>query len=326
MRAAEIDWSHWGDVATALTPFGTLLLFGITIYQARKLRDQVEQGQHAVKEAGRAATAAEGAVTQAARAATATERAVTEAARSRIEATAPHVVAFIQDPLWPPSLDRQRTVDGLGHLKPLDPMNREPLSSDITFFFPENNDIFLWFPLRITLRNEGQTTARVELGGDIDLAVAVSLTPEEVGSQGSFTRIGSWADANTYALPPGQTMYLDWNAGRRLAEWRLAREEPEPPNPYGSVSCTITCRQESADGILDTITFELAGRPLKPDQMQQGKWRLTDDPQHDVVALVSERVRRYRVGGVLDPVGPSLIQQTYADWQRLADKDERTKL
>ena len=52
MRAADIDWSHWGDVATALTPFGTLLLFGVTIYQARKLRDQVRQGQHAVNEAG----------------------------------------------------------------------------------------------------------------------------------------------------------------------------------------------------------------------------------------------------------------------------------
>ena len=27
-------------------------------------------------------------------------------------------------------------------------MNREPLSSGITFFFPESNDIFLWFPLQ----------------------------------------------------------------------------------------------------------------------------------------------------------------------------------
>lgn len=325
MHLAAIDWKHWADVATAFTPLGTLLLFGVTIYQAGRLRDQVKQGQTAIREAARAATAAEKAVGEAARAATATERAVREATRSRIEATAPHVVAFLSPLAWPPYLDRARKVDGYGRPQALDNTNAQPIREDVEFHFPEDANKILWFPVRITVRNEGQTTARVSLSTDPDLVLAEALTVDEYAQPGSLTQVGTWANSRTYMLPPDQTMYLEWSAGRRLAEWRLAKEEPAPPNPQGSVSVSISCGQDAADGILDTITFELAGRPICPDDRREGQWRLTDDPTQDVVAVVSDRVRRYKVDGELNPVGPSQMQQMYGAWEELAQKGERRR-
>jgi hypothetical protein len=299
----------WGQAAAVPASIGTLLLFGVTVVQARILRDQVFQGQNAVAEAARAAVAA--------------ERAVTEATRARIDARASHVIAFIGKPHWPPYMDRVRGGDAWGRPAPLDPFNRERMNSEMQFGFPTSSEMFLWFDNQITLINEGLTTAQVEIGdGDMQLSEIASLT--ELFTQDDRQRIGGSPGSNRYALPPGQKMYLDWRTGRTVQEWKLAHEEADPPNPLGTCFTDISIVDEDHEGVVDNISILLAGRPIEPVPGQDGQWHLATDAGRSIATVVS-RSRRYRVDGVLSTLTPSENEIQYRAWEALALTGERTR-
>ena len=169
------------------------------------------------------------------------------------------------------------------------------MSPEMQFVFPSNSEMFLWFYSRLTLINEGLTTAQIEIGNG-DVQIASALRPEESATQGNLQRIGGYPGSNRYALPPGQPMYLDWCTGRTLQEWKLALEEADPPNPLGTCVADISIVDEDREGIMDNISILLAGRPIEPVQGQEGQWHLTTDNQS--IATVVRRSRRYRVDGV----------------------------
>ena len=301
----DVDWHHWDEVATAIVPVIILLLFAVTVVQARLLRAQVKQGQDGVAQAARAAAAA--------------ERAVTEATRARIDARASHVVAFIKKPRWIPYLNRVRVTDPWGRPIPLDPSNRERINPEMQFSFPLNSEMFLWFDNELTLTNEGLTTAQVQIGHE-----GVQLSDTFQGANdGSRQPLGGGQRSDIYALPPGQTMHLDWRTGRTLQEWKLAYEEPDPPNPLGACLAGVIIVDDDQDGILDNITFMLAGTPIEPVHGQNGQWHLVRDLAK--MATVVNRRRRYRVDGMLPVYTSSEFEGQFNAWEALAQKQERTR-
>jgi hypothetical protein len=298
-----IDWS-------ATAAISALLLFVVTAWQVTILRSQVKQGQDAVAEAAKAAIAA--------------ERAVTEATRARIDARASHVVAFISKPHWPPYLNNNRAADQWGRLFPLDPIKHEPMKPETPFWFPSSSEKYLWFDNEITLKNEGLTTAQVEISdGDVQLSDSIRLS--DFVSQDDVQRIGGSPGSNRYALPPGQTMRLDWRTGRTLQEWKLAYDEPDPPNPLGACLAGITVVDEDHEGVVDSISFLIGGRPIEPVDGQNGQWQLATTDAGKFIATVVSRRRRYRVDGVLSSLTPSEQEIQFQAWEALAQKGERTR-
>ena len=191
------------------------------------------------------------------------------------------------------------------------------------FGFPKDSEMYLWFDNRITLINEGLTTAQVEISdGDLELSEIVSLT--EMLVQNDLQRIGSYPGSDRFALPPGQTMYVDWRTGRTLQDWRLAHEEADPPNPLGTCMTAINVMDEDHDGILDCINILIAGRPIEPVPGQIGQWQLATDTGRSIAAVVS-RSRRYRVDGVVSTLTPPESDTQYQAWEALAQEGERTR-
>jgi hypothetical protein len=143
-------------------------------------------------------------------------------------------------------------------------------------------------------------------------------------NQNDLQRIGSYPGTNRYALPPGQAMYLDWRTGRTLQEWRLAHEEPDPPNPLGTCMTAISIFDEDREGVLDYISILIAGRPIEPVPGQIGQWQLATDAGQSI-GTVATRSRRYRVDGVLSTLTPSENAIQYQAWEALAQTGERAR-
>lgn len=249
------------------------------------------------------ALSAEATASATTRAADAAADAARQAARSRSEDRAPRIIALVEEPSWPPLLDRSRR--GMPQANELRLLNatsvaRSELASD-EYIFDQDRDCFLWLRMRGILSNEGSATARVRLGGesqfiddhspfvptDVPIPVPQCVGPRSRGE---------------YLLRPGEHAVFEWAAGHTLGEWSDAYLNPDPPNPKGALFLEVTVFDFFDEGIVDKIFIETAGRPVIPVSSRSSHWRVTDEP--NVGTVVYPCIRWFRSEGESLPSPP----------------------
>ncbi|MFC4046529.1 hypothetical protein ACFO1B_49635 [Dactylosporangium siamense] len=226
--------------------------------------------------------------------------AVREAARARTDERAPLVVALFEAPQWPPLVDATR--DGMpygnqpGLLDHRAAAPAEAASPARLFGRGEDRSRLLWFQTRGVLINEGATTARVRLADEAQFVEATAAKRERL-------------------LRPGEVAPFEWGAGHTVAEWAVARERPDPPNPLGACFLTITVFDSFEQGIFDHIHVVMSGRPIVGVDGAFDEVRLASrESEADMAVTVFPTRRTYRSDGARrDPLP---WDGTYAAWWR----------
>lgn len=164
------------------------------------------------------------------RAIAATERAAEETARARIDAGTFRVIAELREPSWPPLLNSTlNSMPGGGDPTLFDSVNlhaSEELSEGHVLTFPRQENELLWFRVQGLLRNEGNSTAFLELP-------ATCRVLEEGGVYAGVPGLRQHARVTghyrpRHALEPRECMAIEWASGRPLADWAEAYEDPNP--------------------------------------------------------------------------------------------------
>ncbi|MDG6101380.1 hypothetical protein Daura_40050 [Dactylosporangium aurantiacum] len=261
--------------------------------QLPELQQQVELGTAQSKAADEQVALAQ----EVLKAATA---AVREAARARTDERAPLVVALFEAPKWPPLIDATRDRMPYGNELPLldhrSVAQAEAASPARLFPRNEERTRLLWFQTRGVLINEGATTARVRLADEAQFVEATTAKRERL-------------------LRPGEVALFEWGAGHTIAEWAVARERPDPPNPLGACFLTITVFDSFEHGIFDHIHVVMSGRPIVPVDDSFDEVRLASlESEAEMAVTVFPTRRTYRSDGVRrDPLP---WDGTYAAWWR----------
>ncbi|MET7424330.1 hypothetical protein [Dactylosporangium sp. NPDC005555] len=230
----------------------------------------------------------------------ATTAAVREAARARTDERAPLVVALFETPQWPPLIDATRDRMPYGNeLRLLDHRSveqAEAASPGRLFARGAERNRLMWFQTRGVLINEGATTARVRLDEEAQFVEATAAKRERL-------------------LRPGEVALFEWGAGHTIAEWAVAREKPDPPNPLGACFLTITVFDSFEHGIFDHIHAVMSGRPIVPVDDSFDEVRLASrESEAEMGVTVFPTRRTYRSDGVRRE--PLPWDGTYAAWWR----------
>ena len=226
--------------------------------------------------------------------------AVREAARARTDERAPLVIALFEAPQWPPVIDATRDRmpygDGPRLLDQHSVARAEPASPARLFARNGERTQLMWFRTRGVLINEGATTARVRLDDEAQFVETTAARKERL-------------------LRPGEVAPFEWAAGHTIAEWAVAREQPDPPNPLGACFLTITVFDSFEYGIFDHIHVVMSGRPIVPVDDTFDEVRLASrEAEAEMEITVFPTRRTYRSDGVRrDPLP---WDGTYAAWWR----------
>ena len=292
------------DVGTFLAALATVVVVLLTLRTLRALHEQVKVGQDAATAARESADAA--------------EDAVREAAKTRIDDQAPRVVVLIENPEWPPFIDRSRSSAPVGaDLSLLDTLGQSSVANSTELYqFDAHKSWFLWFRTRGVLINEGKGTARVSIGRAARFIEGESrLLGQEVLHVPP--RIGTDLFPE-YILRPGEKALLEWGDGHTLGDWADARDNPDPPNPHGACILRITVFDWLSSGVVDHHYVLLQGRPIWPVPNMQGQWRLLNSP-HMEVGLTSyppnRTYRAYHEEGA--HFAPAPWEPVFAEWNEL---------
>ena len=224
--------------------------------------------------------------------------AVREAARARTDERAPLVVALFEAPRWPPLIDATRDRMPYGNeprlLDHRSVAQAEAASPARLFTRNAERTQLMWFQIRGVLINEGATTARVRLDDGAQFVEATAARRERL-------------------LRPGEVAQFEWGAGHTIAEWAVARERPDPPNPLGACFLTITVFDSFEQGVFDHIHVVMSGRPIVPVDDSFDEVRLASrESEADMEVTVFPTRRTYRSDGVRrDPLP---WDGTYAAW------------
>ncbi|GAA1576405.1 hypothetical protein GCM10009827_117760 [Dactylosporangium maewongense] len=226
--------------------------------------------------------------------------AVREAARARTDERAPLVVALFEAPQWPPLIDATRDRMPYGdepRLLDQRSVGRAETASPARLFARDGaRTQLMWFQTRGVLINEGTTTARVRLDDEAQFVGATAARRERL-------------------LRPGEVAPFEWGAGHTIAEWAVAREKPDPPNPLGACFLTITVFDSFEHGVFDHIHVVMSGRPIVPVDDTFDEVRLASrEAEAEMEVTVFPTRRTYRSDGVRrDPLP---WDGTYAAWWR----------
>jgi hypothetical protein len=228
--------------------------------------------------------------------------AVQEAARARTDERAPHVVALLEAPQWPPLIDATRDRMPYGNeLRLLDHRSvAQAEAASPARLFARNGERkgLMWFQTRGVLINEGSTTARVRLD-----------------DQAEAQFVEATAARRERLLRPGEVAVFEWGAGHTIADWAEAREKPDPPNPLGACFLTITVFDSFEHGIFDHIHVVMSGRPIVSVDDSFDEVRLVSrESEAEMGITVFPTRRTYRSDGPRrDPLP---WDGTYAAWWR----------
>lgn len=292
MNSATLqNLANIGTFAASLATV-SLVIFGLV--QLILLRRQVILTQD---QAG----AAKDAVLAARESVEAAREAVAESARVRVDERAPRIVALMEEPEWPPRVDRARSqMPYANELRLLDHRS-VAASSDAgpatPFVFDGQKNWFMWFRMRGVLINEGSGTARVRLDGEAQFIEGTSiLLRDRSGEIGVPPMVGT-KDRKEYLLRPGDVALFEWGYGHTLGEWADAYEHPDPPNPRCACFLTVTIMDFFEHGVIDHIFVEMGARPIRPVPQALGQWVLREPDEVEIGMTVYPMHRTYRFEG-----------------------------
>jgi hypothetical protein len=280
------DASDLGAYATLLASLVTLLLFVISWRQLRLLRDQVRLAAQETAAAQTSANAAQ-------MSAQAAIDAATEATRARVDSYSPRLIVTVE--VQPGAfVDASRSVmPGGDELRLLDPRSVQQ-SRTITygeeFVFDRDQSLFIWFRVEGSVRNEGNATGKVSLGGEAHFA--------------------GTGHGEEVTLRPGNERAFEWAAGFTAATLADRRAEPQPARGF----LEVTGSNYEDEGIIDKIHLELASRALQEVPGHRSTFVFSDQydealrlPATVAVAYPTQRIYRWdwEAGKIPPPPWPT---------------------
>lgn len=234
-------------------------VLGVAVYQLRLLRRQVGDNAQGLEAAHRSADAA--------------VKATVESSKARADANAPRLVVRVEQPSWPPLLDRIRSgmpyANELRLLAPLSLHQGALTESGTSFLFDRDRSAFLWFKLSGVVENEGAGSAFIRLDGEAHF---------NGHGQGEQVVIG-----------PGDSLDFEWGTGLSLGDWADQHDNFRP----GRTALTITAQDFQQHGVIDHVYVEMGGRALEPEPGVNGGWRVTNADSLAVVVYPSRRTYRW---------------------------------
>jgi hypothetical protein len=294
--------AEWVQVVAAL---GTLLAALVGWLAARAARAAADVAKKQLPElraqaeaANRQAEAAQKQIELASQAAADAAAAAREAIRTRADQRAPQVVVAVLEPEWPPYVDRMRQSMPLkNELRLLDSESLERSARDITdFYLSEHGDWLMWFRGAAYVINEGQTSARVRISGEVAWMESKVLPNSGRSRSEEFaglpvlyaTPVGN-KERGEYLVPPNTVCKFFWGIGCTVREW--AKKHDAPLAAGGSFLTDVFSFVDN--GTLDRIGTEFMARPLKPGKGGDEHWVLVDNQTENVGITTYPAKREY---------------------------------
>lgn len=253
------DWTAVGSVATAASAVASTGVLAVAVYQLRLLRRQVGDNAQGVEAAHRSADAA--------------VKATVESSKARADANAPRFVVRVDQPSWPPLLDRIRSgmpyANELRLLAPLSLHQGALTETGTSFLFDRDRSAFLWFQMSGVVENEGAGSAFVRLDGE--------------------AHFNGHGHGDQVLIRPGQSLTFTWGTGLSLADWAEQHQQYRP----GRTGLVATAMDFQEHGVIDHVYVELGGRALEPEPGVTGGWRVTNAEHLNVVVYPSRRTYRW---------------------------------
>lgn len=191
------------------------------------------------------------------RAAMGTEATLVEAVKARLDARAPRLRVFVEDPEHVP---REPSASG---------GEPQPLPTSTTFRMPRDAEQLLLLRVSGWIINEGSDAAQVQLG---------NLTLVDEGTTEIRLRVLA---ANTILLRAGDLARFQLEEARPLSQWidnwKAGNSYPMVPPP-SIILGEVICSDSYDDGVLDRWRIELTGRPVAPIPKEEGGWQLQLPP------------------------------------------------
>ena len=309
LNQPSVSLQNLSSIGTFVAAIANVGLVVFALVQLFLLQRQVKLARDQTKAAAETVTAARESVE-------ASHAAVVESARVRIDERAPRVVALMEAPQWPALVDKTRR--GMPYANELRLWDHRSVaqSSEASpaepFVFDRDKDWFMWFRANGVLVNEGSGTARVRLDGEahfIEGRSSLIRTDRNILSPPSVGTI----DRNEYLLRPGDVALFEWAYGHTLEEWADAYENPNPPNPNGASTLTITIFDYFEHGVVDYIYIETGGRPVIPVPNTRGQWTVPHEQAEVEQGMTVYPTRRtYRSEPRVEVALP--WESTYKEW------------
>lgn len=246
-------------IATAISAAGTLALAIVAVVQGRQMSAQLAVSK---RQAASGETSAKAALDV-----------NKESVRSRVDQTAPRVVAFYEQPKGPLVDVNRSSMPQANELRLLDPLSFDRSSDAIgqSLVFPDMKDAFIWYHGVGVVVNEGSTTAYVRLA---DESKFVSGKSPLDGSEVPMPYVAGDGLAAEAILAPGRSALFKWAAGHAAKQWATAIERPEPLSPYSEIWHTIVAFDSQRSSIADTLEAVYTPSPLEKSPGKRGSWDL----------------------------------------------------
>lgn len=253
------DWTAVEAIGTASAAIISALVLAIAVYQLRLLRRQVSDAADGVEAARRSAAEA--------------VKATVESSKARADASAPRLVVRVDQPSWPPLVDRNRTgMPYTNELRLLDSQSLHqgvPAETGTSFLFDRDRHALLWFHMAGVLENEGEGSAFVRLDGE--------------------ARFGGHAHGEQVLIRPSQSLTFEWGTGLTLGDWADQHSNYQA----GRTALIVTATDFQEHGVIDHVYVELGGCALEPEHGVTGGWRVTAPEHLNLVVHPSRRTYRW---------------------------------
>ncbi|MEV6241023.1 hypothetical protein [Lentzea sp. NPDC051838] len=281
-RVGDFTPVEWVQVISAIGTVAAAVVGLLAAFAARRsakfAEKQLPELQKQVEASNVQAKAAQEQIELAQKAANAAVAAVRETTRTRADQQAPRVIVAALAPEWPPFVDQARGgMPFADELRLNDPASFERARRDMTeFYLTEHGHWFMWFAGFGHVINEGVTTARVRLNGEMEFVkhdLKVSARAFASYPLSEAERINN-PERNEYLVPPKTTAMFRWAVGCPVREW--AEKHDAPHAAGGSFSVDVWSYGDA--GVLDSFTTEFSARPLIPGRGGENHWTLADNP------------------------------------------------
>lgn len=288
---------EWVQVAAAVGTVAAAVVGLIAAFAARRsakfAERQLPELQKQVEASRLQAEAAQKQIKLAQETANAAVAAVRETTRSRADQQAPRVIVAVLPPEWPPYVDSARAgMPYANELRLTDSASLERARQDMTdFYMDEHGDWFMWFTGFGYVINEGVTTARVRLNGEVvfvqhDLGASTRTFASYPLSEAE--KVNN-PERDEYLVPPKTAAMFRWATGCPVREWAEKHDAPHAAGGWFSVD--VWSYGEA--GVLDNFKTEFAARPLVPGRGGSNHWMLVDDTKNRLGIVTYPMKRRW---------------------------------
>lgn len=252
-------WDSWeaattANVAVALT---TLVMAAVTAWVAVETRRMARAARLEIEQGRRSTEAAEQAVA-------ASREQLVELSRGRIDALGP-VTALSAEPVagaWLLLSRGPQPQDGGHHLQdPTGQRSSQVCEIGREFTLPRDGQQFLWFRTQCHFFNEGPTSVRLQVDGEV--AEGDMRNPPNLAGYGQ-----------AFLVRPGKSLSFVWADGHTVEEWIDGLQDHDGiANPNRSLRLPLRV-ENLRRSVVDYLFVEVSGFPLEPVPQATGQWRL----------------------------------------------------